>query len=95
VDITAWIEYVLECYEAGFVEALARISQQPKDMNDGDRIEKALSLFRRHKKLKAADYETIMNIGRTQAVEDLNGLIKRKLILKQGGGRSTVYILKE
>lgn len=93
VDLTLWIEYVLECYEQSFEEALERLSKAKANLST-DRVEKGLALFRRHKKLKASDYSAIMGLGRTQTVEDLNELVRRGSIVKQGGGRSTVYVLK-
>ncbi|MEQ1665907.1 MAG: Fic family protein, partial [Bdellovibrionales bacterium] len=92
IDLTLWIEFVLDQYEQSFSEALLRMQNFENESSD-ERIQKGFLIFQRHKRLKASEYENIMGLGRTQAVADLNELIKRKLIIKRGGGRSTVYHL--
>jgi Fic family protein len=97
LDITGWIEYWLTCLEATYKEAAGRTSMEKKSFSDFPdldlRLKKALGLFKQHKRIKAGEYQGLMGLGRTQAVADLNALIKLKLIKKIGGGRSTVYSL--
>jgi len=97
IDLSQWIEYWLTCLRATYTEALSRLekSQQPQERLLPPRLLKAISLFKRHIVLKAVEYETLMGIGRTQAVADLNELISQKLIKKAGGGRSSRYRLCE
>lgn len=90
-DISSWIIYWLQCLLATYDEALIRVTAIKPNDHSENRIEKALTLFTRHKKLKASEYSELMGLARTQAVADLNQLTKKKLIKKVGGGRSTVY----
>ncbi len=97
ISLTSWIEYWLLCLEKTYREALARIYK--KESNEiaelEPRLQKAISLFKRHIKLCAADYQTLVGLGRTQAIADLNELILQGHISKVGGGRSTIYKFKE
>lgn len=95
-NITSWIIYWLTCLNQTYKEALSRISPlsqavYSKELIYDDRLIKAVSLFKRYITLKAADYAVMMGLERTQAVADLNILVKKKIIVKVGGGRSTVY----
>lgn len=95
INITSWLEYWLQCVKETYKEALARVNKVEGTISLFDptqnRLNKALGLFKRHKSLKAAHYQTLMGIGRTQAVSDLNELVKSGQVRKVGGGRSTVY----
>jgi Fic family protein len=99
INITSWIEYWLTCMHKTYKEALNRVRKT--EPNDTDtmlmepRLQKAVSLFRKHKKLKASEYGLIMGVARTQAVEDLNTLVEAGIIIKTGGGRSSVYQVKK
>lgn len=95
-NITSWIIYWLECLKETYKEALSRISPfsqeiYSEELIHNDRLTKAVSLFKRHITIKAADYAVMMGLERTQAVADLNILLEKKIIEKIGGGRSTVY----
>jgi Fic family protein len=95
-NITSWIIYWLECLKETYKEALSRISPlsqkiYSEELIHNDRLTKAISLFKRHITIKAADYAVMMGLERTQAVSDLNILLDKKIIEKIGGGRSTVY----
>lgn len=95
-NITSWIIYWLECLKETYKEALTRVSPlsqavYSEEFIHNDRLTKAISLFKRHLTIKAADYAIMMGLERTQAVADLNILLKKKIIEKIGGGRSTVY----
>ncbi len=96
VDLTSWLEFWLEClYQAG-QEASQRITPEiapSKEDFPTDRITLAIQFFKKHRKLKASEYADLCQIGRTQAVEDLNFLTQKKIIRKIGGGRSTTYII--
>jgi Fic family protein len=95
VNLTKWIEYILDCLNKTYDEAIVRMTDQNSMTSEhvdlAARQRKALSLFNKYKSLKAADYEALMGIGRTQAVSDLNHLLESGYIKKVGGGRSTVY----
>ncbi len=95
-NITSWIVYWLTCLRETYKEALSRISPLgsmvvSEELIHNDRLIKAVSLFKKHITIKAADYAVMMGLERTQAVSDLNILLDKKLIEKIGGGRSTVY----
>lgn len=81
------------------MEALTRVTSIEKSddvfMNLDKRLQKAVNLFTRHKRLSALDYMTLSGLGRTLAVTDLNKLAHLGLIQRVGGGRSTVYRLKD
>ena len=99
-NITSWIIYWLECLRDTYKEALMRVlplSQNvfSEELIHNDRLTKAISFFKRYITIKAADYATMMDLERTQAVADLNILIEKNIIEKIGGGRSTVYKIKK
>jgi len=93
LDLSSWIEYWLDCLKKTYVEALVRVKKIPLPLKSGlkPRLDSAIAFFSKHKKLKAKEYESIMGVARTQAVDDLNELVELGLIKKVGGGRSTVY----
>ncbi|MBU4267897.1 MAG: Fic family protein [Acidobacteria bacterium] len=95
INITSWLEYWLSCMKETYKEALKRVGNIESSFDTFDpalnRLSRALGLFKRHKTLNAAQYQTLMGLGRTQAVSDLNELVKKGQIKKIGGGRSTVY----
>lgn len=97
INITSWIEYWLSCLRDTYQEAIERVEKIKIDSTDiltlDNRLQKAVNLFKRHIKLNASEYQTLLGIGRTQAVSDLNELVKKGVIKKVGGGRSTVYTL--
>ncbi|MFC1566986.1 Fic family protein [bacterium] len=100
IHITTWLEYWLKHLKNTYQEALNRVKPvefqtESRILSLDNRLQKAAKLFVRHKKISAHDYQTLMALGRTQAVSDLNKLIKQKIIRKIGGGRSTVYKTKE
>jgi Fic family protein len=95
LNITSWLDYFLKCTLDAYTEAIERIGQLPVKSNElEDRLALALSLFKKFKKLKTSDYESLVHVARTQAVHDINQLIDKGFIEKVGGGRSTVYRLK-
>jgi Fic family protein len=92
IDITPWINYWLDCLLKTYDEALERCESHPQHEIVLDyRLQKAVSLFKKHQILKASDYQALMGLGRTQAIEDLNRLIENKLISRIGKGRSQTY----
>lgn len=99
-DIKPWVTYWLKCLLRTYQEAFERFSSpvpssQRIALQDADeRIKKAAALFRRHHKLRAAEYADLAGLGRTQAIADLNILVDTGLIERVGGGRSTVYRLR-
>lgn len=98
LDLTPWLEYWVSGLEFSAKESKNQLIQLPRITEDfltEKRILLAYNLFKKHKKLSAEQYQQLTLLGRTQAVADLNQLIKKKLIKKSGGGRSTVYLLIE
>lgn len=98
-NITSWIVYWLTCLSKTYKEAVGRISPlaqsvYSEDIINNDRLTKAISLFKRHITIKAADYAIMMGLERTQAVADLNILLEKQLVERIGGGRSTTYRIK-
>jgi Fic family protein len=97
IDLTPWINYWLDCllntYEEGLLRCSKKIITLEQEYMD-DRLQKTISLFRKHKRLRASEYQILMGLGRTQAVDDLNKLIDKNIIQRVGGGRSQTYIIK-
>jgi Fic family protein len=99
-DIRSWVEYWLRCLLATYEEALARVgggstgSSPQSSFPFDERLSKAETLFRRHRRLSASQYADLMSLGRTQAVADLNALVSAGILERLGGGRSTIYKLK-
>lgn len=96
-DLRTWVIYWLKCLLETYGEALGRVTgvSQASDTSlpfyEEDRLKKAVSLFRRHHRLRAAEYADLIGLARTQAVADLNALVQAGILEKVGGGRSTVY----
>ena len=95
INLTGWLGYWLTCLKATYTEATERLQANVPDINLDHRLKKAYSLFLKHKRLKAAEYQLLVGLGRTQSVSDLNKLVKQGLIKKVGGGRSQTYIISE
>ena len=99
-DIHRWVIYWLQCLSETYDEALSRVTKlapalvSALDGPEADRLTKAEALFRRHGRLRAGEYADLLGVGRTQAVADINTLMKTGLIEQVGGGRSTVYRIK-
>jgi Fic family protein len=94
IDISSWIQYWLKCAALACEEGRKKVTQvlPREDLSMPSRLQKALSLFKRHKRLTAADYQKLTGLGRTQAVADLRELERGGSIKRQGGGRSTAYL---
>jgi len=103
LNISTWIVYYLNSILAATTEAVQRVQQnkiiEPEDLAQEnfseDRLAIALTFFNKYKKITAQEYEALTHVGRTQAVSDLNELLKKNKIIKIGGGRSTRYVLKK
>jgi Fic family protein len=96
IDLTDWLRYWLTCLKTTYIEATERIKTNiPKIGLNDHRLRKAYSLFLKHKRLKASEYQLLVGMGRTQSVADLNKLVKQDLIKKVGGGRSQTYVISE
>lgn len=99
IDITTWISYWMDNLLVTYDAALERSNKKSKEnpvydnisIESESRLKKAVSLFKKHKQLKAIDYQTLMGLGRTQAVADLNQLVREKIIERIGAGRSSRY----
>ena len=96
IDLTPWLQYWLSCLNATYDEALDRCrTRQADPMLDkvtlNQRLQYARQLFKKHRELRAIDYQLLTGVERTQAVADLNQLERIKLIRRIGGGRSTKY----
>ncbi len=94
IDVTSWIEYWLGCLQATYEEAVQRL--QPLRMSDEllnlpPRLQTAVSLFRKFKRLSAREYQGLTGLGRTRAVSDLNQLLTGGYIRRVGRGRSLFY----
>ncbi len=101
LDLKTWVIYWLGCLDRTYDEAISRLDRiNIKEVSDyppsiDERIQKGVKLFYRHEKLNAAQYADLVGLARTQAVADLNLLQDKGIIERVGGGRSTVYRLRE
>lgn len=100
-NITSWAIYWLGCLLATYEEALQRTGSKtsPKQSMFSEhasegRLKKAVALFGRHQKLRAAEYADLVGLARTQAVADLKALVDAGIVERVGGGRSTVYRIR-
>lgn len=94
LDLSPWLDYWLDCLVRTYEEALLRLRATPPKNTEvvlTNRLQSAIKVFDKYKRLSALDYQSLMGIERTQAVNDLNQLCVKKIIKKVGGGRSTVY----
>ena len=73
--------------EAALSRALARV-------HDPD-ARAALELFRTKRRIKRAEVEELLGIGSTKAKAIVGDLVESGLIAAEGGGRSTLYRLKD
>lgn len=99
-DIRTWITYWLKCLADTYDEALERVGAIQADPQElivpsHDRLKRARSLFQKHGSLRAAEYADLTSLARTQAVADLNSLVKEGVLERVGGGRSTAYRVKK
>ncbi|MBI3535045.1 MAG: Fic family protein [Deltaproteobacteria bacterium] len=100
-NISRWIVYWLECLLRCYDEALSRVRKLPSSVDSSlppvleARLKKAEALFRQHVRLRAVEYGDLTGLGRTQAVEDLNKLVKAGILEHVGGGRSTYYRIRK
>jgi len=70
---------------------VAKKTQMDATLNN--RQKNALNFIQQHGKIQAGKYRKIVGIGQRQAVKDLNQMVKQKIIIRTGAGRSTTYVL--
>jgi len=83
--------------ESGFfmvrlVKPEIRISP-PIEQKLNDRQRKALDYASKHGQITNRDYQKLCDISRRQALKDLNGLVKKGLLIKDGEGRAVRYVM--
>jgi Fic family protein len=94
INLSSWIDYWLTCLCRTYKEALQRLTLEPDtNFSLNERLNKAVSLFKKHKRLKAAEYAILMGLERTQSVADLNKLSEEGIVSRVGKGKSTFYKL--
>lgn len=69
-------------------------SEAPKYVNEKTQEEQIIDYLKEYSKASRTDLENLLGIGKTRTVEVINNLLDNKLILKQGSGKNTYYILK-
>jgi len=89
-------EPVFEEVAGGFAVILRkfRISENLESIELNERQKKVIEYLKVHKDITRKIYVEINNISPRQANKDLNDLLKKKLIRKQGKGRAIFYSLK-
>lgn len=107
LDITAWLEWFLECLDRAFdgaQETLANVIRKaefwkkhaaaPFNERQRDILNRLLDGF--EGKLTSTKYALIEKTSPDTALRDINDLVERGLLRKdEGGGRSTSYSLAE
>jgi Fic family protein len=107
LDITAWLEWFLECLDRvfdGAEETLANVLRQtgfwkkhaaaPLNERQRDILNRLLDGF--EGKLTSTKYALIEKTSSDTALRDINDLVGRGILKKdEGGGRSTSYSLDE
>jgi ATP-dependent DNA helicase RecG len=83
--------------ESGFfmvrlVKPEIRISP-PIEQKLNDRQRKALDYASKHGQITNRDYQKLCDISRRQALKDLNELVKKGLLIKDGEGRAVRYVM--
>ena len=71
-----------------------RVEKKLHKLDINERQRKAIEYLKIHKNITRKIYIEINNISPRQANKDLNDLLEKKLIRKQGRGRATSYILR-
>ena len=75
-----------------FVKPEIRISP-PIEQKLNDRQRKGLEYASKHGQITNRDYQKLCDISRRQALKDLNELVKKGLLIKDGEGRAVRYVL--
>jgi len=101
-DIIKWCreeglpEPIFKEVTGGFAVVLRKfqIPENLESLELNERQKKAIEYLKIHKKITRKIYIEINNISPRQANKDLNDLLEKRLIKKQGKGRAIYYILK-
>jgi len=101
-DIMKWCreeglpEPIFKEVTGGFAVVLRKfqIPENLESLELNERQNKAIEYLKIHKNITRKIYMEINNISPRQANKDLNDLLEKKLIRKQGRGRAISYILK-
>lgn len=101
-DIIKWCreeglpEPIFKEVTGGFAVVLRKfqIPENLESLELNERQKKAIEYLKIHKNITRKIYIEINNISPRQANKDLNDLLEKRLIRKQGNGRATSYILK-
>jgi len=101
-DIVKWCreedlpEPIFKEVTGGFAVILRKfqIPENLESLELNERQKKAIEYLKIHKNITRKIYIEINNISHRQANKDLNDLLEKKLIKKQGRGRAISYILK-
>jgi len=79
-------------FMARLVKPEIRISP-PIEQKLNDRQRKALDYASKHGQITNRDYQKLCDISRRQALKDLNELVKKGLLIKDGEGRAVRYVM--
>ena len=101
-DIIKWCrkeglpEPIFKEVTGGFAVVLRKfqIPENLESLELNERQKKAIEYLKINKNITRKIYVEINNISPRQANKDLNNLLEKKLIRKQGRGRAIFYILK-
>lgn len=79
------------------VEGAFRVTLPNRHSNlltENEHFNTILSLFQNQPEITRADVESVLGVGSTQALNTLNKMLFSDLIIKQGSGRNTRYLLR-
>ena len=65
----------------------------PTELKLNERQRKALDYASKHGQITNRDYQKLCDISRRQALKDLNELVKKGLLIKDGEGRAVRYVM--
>ena len=65
----------------------------PTELKLNERQRKALDYTSKHGQITNRDYQKLCDISRRQALKDLNELVKKGLLIKDGEGRAVRYVM--
>lgn len=103
-DVTYWVDSFVKAVSvesAAIRNAAVKISDRKlhtsKDVLEelNSRQLKLIHYFRYHPRINRKQYVAQSGVSTMTAYRDLNDLVKRKIILLKGGGRSTYYVLRQ
>jgi ATP-dependent DNA helicase RecG len=74
-------------------DAAVTTQEKPVGSNLSERQGKALEYLRVYGQISRSDYSRMYGVGSTEAYQELRAMLVKGLVLRQGKGRNTCYVL--